>query len=246
METGKRGAPRQLPSDFADQWAAHSGHFNRLRKHYSVGHPTMQRWVEESGLRANLPKGFRHYGAETLPPEGFADKAPRMTLAALIAEYGSVKRVKRWLRMLAIQPSREGIQYRQPVPHDFAERCAEMTITELRLHYGGGDGKMQRWIRETGCAPKRYEPAEFVRQPARRSKHGYSAGSAYRVVYDQRVGTRTEFDDAADTLRRYGPVYRCTETGKPEPKGAFWRVGNVVCTDDELLARAARYERKAA
>jgi hypothetical protein len=41
-------------------------------------------------------------------------------------------------------------------------------------------------------------------------------------------------------LRRICAVYRCTETGRADPKGKFWRFGNAVLTPDELIARAER------
>lgn len=45
---------------------------------------------------------------------------------------------------------------------------------------------------------------------------------------------------AADFLRRFGSVYRCDVTGKPNSKGTRWKRNYSVLTDDELMHRARR------
>ena len=52
-------------------------------------------------------------------------------------------------------------------------------------------------------------------------------------------------DQAADVLRRYGPVYRCDERGRMDTKGKLWRFGMVICDGEELIARADRRVRAA-
>lgn len=46
---------------------------------------------------------------------------------------------------------------------------------------------------------------------------------------------------AAEHLRHLGPVFRCDDAGRADPKGQFWnRGGRTVLTDDELIERAVR------
>lgn len=46
---------------------------------------------------------------------------------------------------------------------------------------------------------------------------------------------------AAEYLRRFGQVVRCTADGKYHPKGDHWHRGNgIPLTADEIIARAVR------
>ncbi|ALJ12618.1 hypothetical protein ATM17_12785 [Sphingopyxis macrogoltabida] len=47
-------------------------------------------------------------------------------------------------------------------------------------------------------------------------------------------------DMAAQHLRRDAPTFRCDANGKANPKGKFWRFGNITLTEDDMLAKAER------
>lgn len=47
-------------------------------------------------------------------------------------------------------------------------------------------------------------------------------------------------DMAAQHLRRDAPTFRADADGKPNPKGKFWRFGNITLTEAEMLAKAER------
>lgn len=53
-------------------------------------------------------------------------------------------------------------------------------------------------------------------------------------------GAKGIADMAAQHLRRDGPVYRCDAAGKANPKGKFWRFGNITLTEEQMLAKAER------
>lgn len=53
-------------------------------------------------------------------------------------------------------------------------------------------------------------------------------------------GVKGIADMAAQHLRRDGPVYRCDAAGKANPKGKFWRFGNITLTEADMLAKAER------
>lgn len=47
-------------------------------------------------------------------------------------------------------------------------------------------------------------------------------------------------DAAAQHLQHYASVYRCDVEGHADHKGGFWRYGNIILTEPELLAKAER------
>jgi hypothetical protein len=50
----------------------------------------------------------------------------------------------------------------------------------------------------------------------------------------------TRIGQAADFLRRFGPVFRCGPGGVALQSGLHWNRGGFVLTDAELVARAER------
>lgn len=241
----KRGTPRPVPADFAETVVRLDYLIDKLRKHYAVGYPTLRRWLDEAAIPRKVPKGYRNSGEFALPPADFAENAARMTLAELNRHYGSKKRVKRWRAISGVQP--KPAQVAQPVPADFAQVAPTMIRTELEHHYGVSHSKIARWIAESGVRPLRICDIPIERQTKYKPRFGRAAGSPYRVLNDQRVGVRSMYDDAADTLRRERfIVYRCDERGRADAKGEYWRSGNTLLTPDELLMRAKRYEKRAA
>lgn len=231
--------PRPIPADFAEVMGD-KPRVEDLMKRYSAGDSTIRRWLKEIG--------YEHERLRPMPAD-FIHIAASMAKFELKNHYrASQKTIDRWLKETGVK-TRGAIK---PPPEDFAEMAAEMCAAELRRHYNAGGDRIARWCKVVGVTPKPYDFAAGAAKASEASRASVarrffsSAGSSYRPIYDQRVGTRTIYDDAADTLRRYGPCYRCNERGAGDHKGKFWRFGNVVCTDEELLARAARYERKAA
>jgi transposase-like protein len=213
---------------------------DKLKRHYNAGYNTVTRWIHEAGISS----GRAQWGKPA--PDDLVAVLERMTVTQATRHYGVAGRVlARW----RIQAGITGSIKRLNAPDDFAEVAPTMSQTELAAHYGIVNQRViKRWSAETGAYPKarEYHPPKPTTAKSFGRRTVKPAGSAYLYMYDQHHKTKTIYDDAADTLRRYGPVYHCTDTGLMDPKGAFWRVGNVVCTPDELLARAARYERKAA
>lgn len=227
---------RQMPDDFLEVAATFNYAQDPIKNHYRASYDTVVRWLTECGVTSN-------YGRPA--PDDLAEVLATMRIADACAHYRCASStLMRWRSETGL-----GIRtHKRPVPDDFAELAPTMSQNQLLAHYGATNHRMlKRWYAEAGVEPK---PRDY-RAPQKRNAntvHRFTgaAGSSYRAIYDQRVGTRTIYDDAADTLRRYGPCYRCNERGAGDHKGKFWRFGNVVCTDEELLARAARYERKAA
>jgi len=125
---------------------------------------------------------------------------------------------------------------KRPMPEDFTEIAPTMTKSAMARHYRTKIEIIKRWLGEAqieAAAPKFHPP--------RNAKHTRWNGG-YKRSYGNMVQTVTFtiYDEAADTLRRFCPVYRCTERGAADPKGAFWRMGMSIMTPDELLVRAER------
>lgn len=116
----------------------------------------------------------------------------------------------------------------KPLPADFAETRQKLgSVAHLTKHYGVSWRVVGRWIKEAGMPSLRGEHLKG-KQPA----FGFSAVKGLNNYGPE--------EQAADILRKRAAVFRCDENGRANPKGRFWRVGNVVCDADELLARAAR------
>lgn len=47
-------------------------------------------------------------------------------------------------------------------------------------------------------------------------------------------------DMAAQHLRRDAPTFRADADGQANPKGKFWRFGNITLTEEDMLAKAER------
>ena len=164
-------------------------------------------------------------------PDDFAEMRAKLGGRDVLAAHyrTSTRTIRRWLQEaelppLHVVPSGRGCR---PVPDDFAESAARMCQADLCRYYGASREVVVRWIGESGVTPKKFTPTPWV--PTRNSIVKIAAVRNYGIQ-----------DEAADTLRRWFPVYRCDERGRQSEKGEYWRVGNSVVDGDELLASASR------
>lgn len=234
---------RPMPDDFREV-ACRLKYVKYVAKHYTAGQTTVERWFREAGIKPGKRQVHQR-------PADFAERAKTMHGFALSQHYGvAPKVVRRWadeagvtlIKGQVIPPAK-----RRECPADFAQMAAFLTYTGLCNHYNTGRSAVDRWVSETGATP-----LVFVRKPAEaKPKAGKPARGLYHAIgISSNIAAakmHTAHDLAADVLRRERfPVYRCNERGKADHQGKFWRVGIVVVDGDELLARAARYERRAA
>lgn len=103
-----------------------------------------------------------------------------------------------------------------------------MCISQLKTHYKLGYNVIARIVRENNLTPAKYvKPDEERAKPNNETRRS-------SIVYDI----------AANTLRRERfLVNPCTQYGKYSVNGKFWRVGRNILTPDELLEKAARYDK---
>lgn len=198
-----------------------------LKRTFHAGDAAIKRWLGELGVapRKNLSI-----------PDGFADAARTMTRRDLMAQFGLTKRMLATrLKKLGIDPPRAIARpsVRKPVPAGFAAVAPTMLKADLKVHYGVGHNTLDRWLKEAGVRAKTEPRKSVVQRDLRPSR----SPGVVNVVRFHNYGPE---DQAADVLRRLGPVYRCNERGRADDRGAFWRIGNVVVDGDELMARAAR------
>lgn len=235
---------RPMPDDFREMQAK-LGFVMHLAKHYGAGQTTVDRWMKEAGLKA--PRQIKYP-----VPADFAEQVKVKHVLGLSRHYNvNAKVVRRWLADTELKASdgrgAANACYRA-APADFADVAPTMTATALRKRYIATWTTIQRWAQETGAHPMVYVPvppkAKTKAPQAPRRGMVHAMGLSSNIAASK---MHTIHDLAADTLRRERfPVYRCDERGRADIAGKFWRVGMTVLDDDGLLAKAARYERKAA
>lgn len=158
---------------------------------------------------------------------------------------------------------------RRSIPSDYAEMRAKYSARRLCSHYGAGGTTIARWDREIGLVSNRpkmpappdfLESAPFMSKVEMRRKWAVSKTTLERWLADAGIRPQvrktvfnstwraalpivqrhTEYDLAADYLRKFGPVSKCHKSGEWSLSGEFYRVGAIVRTKDELLEMAAR------
>lgn len=171
-------------------------------------------------------------------PDNFAERAKELDRRNLRAFYGvSRHTIDRWIVSTGVQPYKAPVYNRRPIPDDFRAAAQVMHKTKLIEHYKTSDDVMSRWIRESGI-----RPANYVPRPMLLARMGHAHKVSVNTVRHTSI-----YDEAADALRRERfPVNRCNDRGGYDPEGRFWRVGWSTVTPDELLTRAAKYQRRAA
>lgn len=172
-------------------------------------------------------------------PEDWFEVAPGKSIAQLTKHYGaSVRKIGKWRKMTGVANAtmKPPPLRLRPIPDDFAEMCPKTTKRQLAKYYQTGIETIHRWMEATGLSAKQYVHIPMLSQMGRQ-----------RVGYLADIRTKSMFDEAADILRRERfVVHRCNEKGAYAQAGDFYRVGNVVCSPDELLRRADRYRQRAA
>ena len=242
---------KPAPADFAQNAMKES--MTELRKRYRQGTKTLQRWIAEEGITRPVMMGGR---AKRPMPDDFATIAPTMTNVCLMAHYGcGANLLDRWLKEAGV------VRFKaEHIPDDFAERWKTSSQIQLARHYVRSTSTISAWVERLGLHRPRgphIVPKAPAPRPSRKRTSSVAVKSdparlikpdAFRTAPLDRVQRdMSDAGQAADFLRRFGPVYRCDVRGRPLSDGFFWRRGNAVMTDAELIERADwMRERKAA
>lgn len=156
-------------------------------------------------------------------PAGFPELARDKINVELEKHYGVSKHtVVRWRAECgAPHPARA----LRPAPAHFASAARQHSLAKLETLFGVGPVVVRRWLKEAGVRRRPLTVARVNYKPAPVIKHveGSLAGRA-----------------VDECLQKLGPVYRCTETGRPDKTGIHWNRGGRVLTDDDVIDRAVR------
>lgn len=177
-----------------------------------------------------------------MPPD-FAQLAPTLTERGLRLHYAAgVNTVSRWLAEAKVAASSSTAHHERAakaVPADYRRVRASLCQRDAAEHYGVARGTARRWDRETGvdtgraALPPRVVPQSMV-YGARRTARKPT------VPLDRAHVDITPVGRAVDYLRRYGPVFRCSSTGRAVDAGDHWRRGPAILTDADVIQRAER------
>ncbi|MDO7841103.1 hypothetical protein [Sphingomonas immobilis] len=209
-----------LPEDFAAH--ASSMTFVQLREHYGRGSGTISRWIRESKVSRSRTRSR---------PSDFAELAQTMTSAELRLHYRTSKAsISQWRRECAIVTPRErhisaGTFKPTPVPENFRQVAPTLSVHAAKIFFEVGDTVLRRWEAEAGVRLRRQLPGR-PRQPG--------------TVINDTIRDMSRAGQAADFLRRFGPVARCDATGRYLADGFYWRRGSTVLSADEVIERAER------
>lgn len=249
-------ALRQIPTDFAAKCAIMLKW--QLEDHYKASPEVVQRWRNECGI---------DYCAAAIPtkpiPTDFVEIAHGKNVGEIMKHYQSSNRVvRRWLAEAGVELTKQKPRYTRELramPADFRDVFSDMSIPALKKRYSASGKVVSRWIAETGQVrrignPNHHKKAatKHVVKRAPKGKVTYLAeakvASPRHVNVSRKPGNpgmvnRVERDmtsvgQAADFLRKYSGVWRCTPTGSPDPKGTHWRRGSSILTDAEIIERA--------
>lgn len=131
------------------------------------------------------------------------------------------------------------------MPADFRVMAAKMTSVGLAKHYGTQRQKISRWRRETGVYFT-YDRSAVQKAAAARRKAAENPPPPVRAPSTPKraIETTPRRMDAAWQARDYlsrvnrVEIVRCNEHKRPTPSGAYWRYGDTLKTDEQLIERA--------
>ena len=126
---------------------------------------------------------------------------------------------------------------RTHAPSGFATDAPNMSRRELSEKYSVGGKTVARWLEEEGVRTKPVVRSKIV-EAARRARSRPTV--RFRAGADRPLRDITYAGQAADYLRRFGPVIRCDDRGRFNLKGDHWRRGSTILRPDDVVERARR------
>lgn len=169
-------------------------------------------------------------------PVDFAEMAMKMSNPQLVKHYGCGSTLPaRWRVELGLGegPRLKSGPRKQQMPADFATWAPGKSLRDIAEHYGMSHEAARKFRIEAGIISP---PVGFQRQPADPIALGRNRFMTAPVDRAVRDGSRAGL--AADYLRKFGAVFRCTVMGAADPKGTHWRRASSILTDAEIIQRA--------
>ena len=164
-------------------------------------------------------------------PKDFAEMREKLGSVINLAKHyrAAHETIRRWRKELDLPKIIHGIR---PVPDDFTDIAPTMTKLDMIKHYKTSYPVLDRWIAETGVRAKVY-----IHQPKR-----FNIKVAKSKVPPPKRDTN--YDLAAEYLRRFGPVHKCNADGKYSEKGKFYRVGINIMSPAEMVEKSQEKQRR--
>jgi len=164
-------------------------------------------------------------------PADYAEMARKLSVPELIKHYkAGPRKIALWNRETI--GSQRGGPRPTKRPAGF-EIDKDMRVADLMAKYAVGRDVIRRWLAEIG-ETRPYGFQHSAAAPAiKRTRDILTFGNPLLYRRDM-----SEAGQAAEYLQQFGGVWRCAKTGKPDPNGKFWRRGNAVLTDAEIIERA--------
>lgn len=134
------------------------------------------------------------------------------------------------------------------VPRDFPRLYMERSYKDLCFTYSRSVSTIKKWAALLGLRKKRQSMgrAPRVRRPTLYAPRNVRTTAAWRPTLtgkqpiDRPHRDETPAGQAADYLRRFGPVIRCNAQGQYDQYGDHWLRGSSILTADEIIDRAER------
>lgn len=164
-------------------------------------------------------------------PDDYAEMARTLTRRELMKHYKTGERkIALWNRETTGSKRGGGKPTERPAGF---EADKDMRIADLMAKYAVGRVVIRRWLAEIGES-RPYGFQNSAPAPAiKRTRDILTFGNPLLYRRDM-----SQAGQAAEYLQQFGGVWRCAKTGKPDPNGKFWRRGNAVLTDAEIIERA--------
>ena len=162
-------------------------------------------------------------------PDDFPEVATRLKAVARIARHyrSSRKVASRWAKDFGLPTyvPEPPPKPRKDMPAEFPMVAATMVKAALARRFGVSISIINRWLNETGTRAKSPKHEAIIQ------------GWKSDIPPPKR---ETDYDLAAEYLRRFMPVSRCDSRGKYDPNGFYFRTGSTVMTFPETIARAEK------
>lgn len=191
------------------------------------------------------------FGARTIPAD-FAEHAYE-PIADLRKRYSaSYEYIAHWREQIGVtaqivRASKAVMVTRPltPMPQGFAEYQRGRTTRELEAHYQTSRRLVSRWLGELGIfrnAERSARAQQATTKPSAPSRkvNPFRVAAALAAPVDLVHRDYSRAGQAADFLRRFGPVKRCNAEGHYDPAGDHWLRGSSLLNAEEIIGRAVR------
>lgn len=137
---------------------------------------------------------------------------------------------------------------RKKAPEGFFEYQQGRPLKAVATDYGVSEHTVRRWLSELGInRQQQYNEAraaqKAIKKPAVKAvpdRKPWKSTFVQTAAPDRPYVDPSPAGQAAEFLRRFGPVVRCNEQGRYDPAGDRWRRGSSLLTADEIIERAVR------